>query len=1786
MDVIRRDDLDLGLKLLTGEPEGGQNATEEQVQKWLNQRHKLKPGDRRFRNYQTHFLLDWTDPDIQEPLYTHRDLDLQLVAFPEVESPYKFVESVYKRNTKPLSASGWIPVGEEEYPAAWDDDRFIVKPPLFNEDLELINKTVEIRKLSYQVPLPSGITYNFYPDKSISTHFGIRLYSDSSPSGEIPVRCVTHGVIHNVTGSGEMKSGTKLMCAPVEWMQQQHPNRVYGRDMYQHLHDALGIGIELYQYDDPHWMWYYWGDDGDDYRQAFERMYQHDRIPTRGQGYAMTLEDVPGMSLGGNRGKIWIDPAYLNSVSKVNFHRMFREVNHCYKSDKCNYCGTGGQVYKIGDVTNGGYNVNKYAGLDGSGRYCRYRQTSADVSWQSRYTDNLDWDYYCKYVGIPQRAYEYDRHYRDLINQILTHFRAEGIFYWTTRYPNKFIEQATGAPNRYIFMNSLEINNLDFGQYRYFGTYNNLTNNATVIPPGQPIFYYTVGKPTAQEGTPEYTQQLTAHKASRIFARIWQYNDITSAFEMWLVELKDDYVSPIIRLTEFEVADDFEYGDNPFIKDKRYAGRNNGGYRDFMVKNPFTGQWEPSTEPYELAPDGFYNLEGGTVMISGTEHDIMTDIYAIMAGQESSSLPSPVYIDDVPPVVAQGRIKAWGHPGEVLTRNVVCWKQPVVVRWLHIQEIRDRLMSPTDRASDLPSIMTATTSGEPPKMTGEKVIPQPNHILRGNVEGSGLRKITGTGMVSNGDTPYSDIILVSDILHARNMVVPMLSYKLVPYLPNDYAEDFDDTIQCIMSRLTEPHHLTVQRYGYREPGIYCFMRNFKNGAIMLDDKFYTLYIPASIPLYGSLAENVIGDSPGGNNRILRVFHPNGMKWWKDRGLLGAGIQWGTPGPVEGYVANSVRFNEGNGFKQEGMAIVNLFRRNVPLDKEVVAAYLRLVPTFALEMGSSVVRTAGGGVQNTVGNSGFVNVDFEDPAYTEMLQRIDKSTFEGQVQYEAYIYWKEEYSRYHEGDPQYVPFTYDEVAAFGEAYENTKFFMGEYNFEYQNNFFEDNNKHKVTKPPGTGDREFFTWKRWDIEKTKDGNTLSDLVVSVGAPNIGGKETTAQLATGQRSMHWYKDVYTDLIRGLHSKTNVDGLNNRLDYDETGNIDSSGAGGAEPDSGRGYGFACSSGGWAKDWRVFDITDIVRLAYAQDRFDAKYYSVSDKTVSDHELMTLSALTYTDKVQELNNATLADRVVYYSGQNTNELTNLLVYSDVSPSSEATGRSADNVICIDLCLKQLLKPKDANETSDDIILPPTEDKFKKNYIVKKITIKVRGGIPYTPDPQLPQAEQVKMNPNFLLVLGKSHNPELGRVQSGWRYITSTKLEPANENTEKEHIFEVPEGLIQQYRFIRVITTAHAIKKLCIEGKYLRDDPRIAPITSPPLSEIHSSNSVIQERIHNSKYGAPAYTLIPIKHPISKVYEVLIHTNQAGSSNTKIRTALGGCIKLDYGGEFTLANIPKFTWKFDAATQAYYIDSGKYMFSRAMNALVIPALSYYSLSDSAETIIATLTDWDISIQYNSGRGSVARILIEAEKKGPMYDVDPEAICEITPAGVSKLVDPTALNPTFYGSHDQLIPYSVTNPCELQGGYVRGTMPETGHAFFAGSSIQTPKDLEVTAWKTKCKGIAHVYGECDVEIVSRVEFMAPAFVTHYDPVTGQPLSAGFRNTSGISGDTKRPNGGRKPASIYVNLMIGGSAFQNPSGNANDTVFRKKQVAFSPEVQVFLRERVDFMELGTTTWHLKFE
>lgn len=1788
MNFIRRDDTDLGLKLVSSWPTGIE-PTEDNVNIWLSQLSQQKPFGKRFRNYNSHFLLDWTENDIPDPQYTLRDLDLQLQAFPEVQSPYKFAESIFKRDRTPVPPSGFIPPSgsEFDYPEVFNQDRFIIKPPIFSEeDLSLLNPTIEIRKLMSEKKegsisslydttgqIPPEIE-EYYPNSRI---YGVRIYSDASPYGELPIKAVTHSSLHN------MKSGDVLMVAPDFWLSSQDENKVFGPNQEDHLF-SIGLGVEMYKYDDPHWSWYRW-DDGDFWRLYFEKWFQKDRIPSRGEGYNLLLNNINGMSLGGNNDQIWIDPVYLANISKVNYHRLFREVSHCYKVDKCNYCGTNGKVFEIND-TLGGFKKDKTAQLDDSGRYCRYRQSFPIAGKNSRLTKNNEWDYYCKYLGIPQRAVEYDGNYKVLLQEILINFRKNGILFWTQN-SGPFEEEEISS-NHYVLKTTEDLSSYDFGQLRYFnGATSSTPNIGGIIPSGTTVFHYTVKQPTAdpEENPEQFLTELNNHKNSRIFALLFQFNDIdniiSGSYEKWLVELVNDYLSPTIRVSEFEVVEDFIEGSSPYIKDQRFRGLYNNGLRYYMRKDEETGLWKLRF-PYELASDGFYNLNGGAVTVDSGFMPLGQDIDGIYIPDDNTSNPSETVVD-IKGVVARGRLRAWGLPGEVITRNIVAWKKPTVIKWAHIQELKDRLDEFSDVSAGLTSGMKSFTTEEENPKTGLIRVETPNHILKGSIDGSGNRQIVGTGMVSNGDTPFSDIFLHSDILHTRNLCLPMLAYKLTSGLPFEVAEYFDESVQDIMSRFTEPRHLSIQRYGFREPGSYCFMRNFIGNLASSDEVSYNIMVPrwfgddaeagrrVNLESFGIEGLNGYfngfsppdssGDSDSSTNVVYKIFHPNGMGWWRDAGILGAGLQWGNQ-------SNGELGSKGKDFKQEGLCLVNFFRRNIPLDKELVACYLRLVPTTALDIGSRAVKTAGGGRQYTRSNKSFHNVSFDSEEFKAIQEDLRKMIWEGKVEDQERIIWQDE----HQGS--LAGFNYIEQNSFGEAYQASKTILGEYNITYTNIFVADNNIYKVTKPPGVANEAYFMWQRLDPEKTLNGHTLDDIRVVVSAPNAYGNNTTREFSTAQRSKEWYGAIFPQFMQGRHSYAQYGGLGTRLDYDEGGSVDS-------PNDGRGYGFACSSGGWAKDFRVFNITDIARLAYAQDRFSANYFNKVTQSLSDLPVVDLARI---DNSGEITSLTVTDRVLEYSGD-ISTLSNLF---KAIPSSEAAAKDVDGFINLTISLRQKLKPLQltVEVDSDQIEALATEDKLRKNYVVKSFVIKIRGGQFFDGD-----VDSLD-NPNYFIVFARSFN-SVQKEETGWRFIFSKKWSAVDSNVENVFNFEYEENQIEQFREIRIITNADAIKQFTVNGVYIKDDPKIAPITSPPNSELHDINKSIQEHVANSFSGITKFTVLPIMHPATKVYRVtLIPDNKNIQNGLDFINNSSGKIDLDFDGEFKPYDEPKFVW--EKVGDKWKIVSGTYQYSSEYNAIIIPSINkwarkefFTTSGDSYFQYIseAKLKDLLVSLVYCSGRGASVDLYIEAENTGPAYDIDPEAISTITDNGLSKLRNPSEINEEFYGTTDKLIPYSVINKDELNGGYIRGVLPENGHAFFLNGPFTSPAGILNEAWKTKCRGILTLFGEPNIEINGDIEFCAPDFVTHIDPVTGEPLSNGFKFTSGLD-NTKKPNGGRKPASLMINMQIGGNAFLNPSGNENDIEYRKKQVGFYPEIYVFLRERVDFLNLGDSTFGLNFE
>lgn len=1751
--IRRTDNSLLGTQEITGTPAGRENATPQQVQEWLQQRHQQPVAGKVFRNLNTHFLLDWAEIDIPDPAFHRRDQDLCLIAFPEVESPYKFPEYIYRYDDKPW-ASAEIPPSAEYIPP---NPTFVIKPPLYDDNLTLINPDVEVRKIaegSYtdiyleDNPIgPNGMPSGSFVPKGT---YGVRVYTTTDPSGMIPVKAVRPGAIYN------QPAGQKLMCAPRHWLAEGYQNSVYGLDYTEvaptgpqvagqsapagtlllmssgripKYLEAMGIGPSNYQFDDDFWDWYKWNDGADEYRKAWYNMFQAHHLPRRGEGWAMLLSDVTGMSLGGNDGKVWIDPIYLDSISKINYHKIFRDVSHCYKVDKCNFAtktsdttASNGKVFLIEEA---GFRRNKYAQVSDGDIYCPYRQSEPEQGWKSTMERGQSWDRFCKYAGVPQRAVEYDGNYKVLLEKVLKPFRRDGIFHWVGW--NNGVETANAKQEsveggyKLVTLKPMNVNDYDMGQMA------NMLGYTVNYPVGTTLFFYKTSAPSEwPTSSNEDIAGYEEHKNSRLFAYLWQYvpsaDGNTHVPERWLVELKDDYISPMYRVSEFEVFEPITGGENPFIRDKSKTGKNNGGLRPYLVRDKDTGLWKTSAEPYDINPNGFFNLEGGRVQLTGLNNN-----YASMFW--NAQLP-PVFVN-VPSCLARGKVRAIGLPGEVIQRDTVMWKPPTVVKWDHIQEIYDRLFNPTIRAEEYPSAMEPSESGN-----GEKRKFEPNHILVGTFQDS----VAGTGMVSNGDTPYSDIVLATDILHARNMTGPMIAYKLGTYIPSEQAEYFDDDVQDFATRQQEPHELTVQRFGYRIPPVYTFMTCHYNGTDLDQDVSYTMLLPPwENPWSGWVPEGEQGitiQADGSKaNRIFRVHHPNGMRWWRDSGLLGAGVQYGqVKYPEQGYWGELGA--KGHGLQQIGKAVLNMWRRYLPLDKEVVKAYLRLVPSNAHDIGNTMIQTYGGGRQWTIGNTPFYNLSFNSQEWENYTKLNAELASYGLVEYEYRLIWADEHPN--------EPFTYSEQKEFCKHLQFKKYIMGDFAFPFNKGPAESSDSaYHVTKPTGANDRLFFY--QYDYEKTKTGQTLEDIRLRVSR----GGSTPLEFLTSQRSYQWYNYYVPYFMRGMHSKTDLTGLGTRMDYDEGGDVNGPGTKGNF--AGRTLGFGCSSGGAAKDWRVFDVTQVVQQSYLQDRMDVTYNPVIDLKLS--EMGEPYNLSVTRPIPKsgyiaLGEVPVNERVTYETSPN--------FYGILNGSISEWGNADPNSLNIAVInLKQVPPPRRVEGVApgDDAQEVPNNRKLRDNCIIKRVAVTTSGSFDAG-------ASEIP----FLAVFGKPKKPTGARI-GGWRLIA------ANSNPAGycaiDHTFSNP----VQFREIKIVTNL-IVTSASVEGWITEDFLGQCPMTSPPIYETHRFSRAIIDKTMNKREGD--FTLCYLEFPATKIYEVTICPvkDDPSPSTTGVKRLPRGtpAVKLTYIGVYNVGNKPRFTWAQDASGE-WYITEGEYAYSPAMNAVILPVLEKW-VDDEKK---ADLLSLGACISYVTGRGAKANLKIEASGTGPSWDVDPDSIVEITQRGIDLLSFP----PTggFYGQ--SLLPWSCTNPNELQGGYLQGDLPTHGNVPILENAFKVKNGENNAAWKSKCKGVLELYGEPDWPIEGG-EFMAPAYVRETDPVTGELLSNNIVGLTGID-PYNRPNGGRKP----FNLLIELSATDSNPDYSSDGPYRKKQVAYVPEFYIFLRERVS-KKFGDTQWGLTLD
>lgn len=229
-----------------------------------------------------------------------------------------------------------------------------------------------------------------------------------------------------------------------------------------------------------------------------------------------------------------VDTNFFGDRNLLSIARFNRSVMPCYDPEKCNSAYGMTKMYK-------GFVDGRPAGVGGE-EYCRY------------------YDNECPHSNVPRRAFEYDRNYVALLGTVRDRFRNQGGLYG---FENKLLEHKI-ADGVYCAIGPK-------------GLYSITTIDNFPVQ-DQCIYFY-------------YTKSVLAddHLLSRLFAHITHYSHEGTVLKSalaeeqrpdgypdeipWLVELLDDYVSPVSFVQYIDNESGFFGGRSPEYKDMTKIGK-------------------------------------------------------------------------------------------------------------------------------------------------------------------------------------------------------------------------------------------------------------------------------------------------------------------------------------------------------------------------------------------------------------------------------------------------------------------------------------------------------------------------------------------------------------------------------------------------------------------------------------------------------------------------------------------------------------------------------------------------------------------------------------------------------------------------------------------------------------------------------------------------------------------------------------------------------------------------------------------------------------------------------------------------------------------------------------------------------------------------------------------------------------------------------------------------------------------------------------------------------------
>lgn len=406
--------------------------------------------------------------------------------------------------------------------------------------------------------------------------------------------------------------------------------------------------------------------------------------------------------------------------------------------------------------------------------------------------------------------------------------------------------------------------------------------------------------------------------------------------------------------------------------------------------------------------------------------------------------------------------------------------------------------------------------------------------------------------------------------HARNFTAPIFGYELSPDIPKHEIVKPDYYFQRMdwARREIEPLEVAAQREYSPVPAVWCFAQNSENREVRFNINLGTGQV----------------EGAEGNYPIKLIWNPAGRVWWHRKGLLGCMIEKKPDGSI---------------FTQDGIAVINLWRRFVPHHMEVVKAYLFMEPTLEHNLGATI----------QIGDRtlpGFVPFDGISLQY----DTSDRKMAVGED-----WQWANYTNRVHKGNQFLggrivgadVNAQMDSPEIWEHVKESSPRILGNWNFPH-NAPLNWSGRYSTV-----GYSDWDLYHRYDSASLQnDWFILDNLYLTLNGNKLTSVDPDDSSTFSQRDPKWYntlgemyeddKNAFDDTTPGTRKRF----YNNANVFSEMNRSTDGGEGesGKPDEKGKGYGFSRRGGGWKARY-IFDITPYVQKAYNK-RFDAEFISVT----------------------------------------------------------------------------------------------------------------------------------------------------------------------------------------------------------------------------------------------------------------------------------------------------------------------------------------------------------------------------------------------------------------------------------------------------------------------------------------------------------------------------------------------------------------------------------------------------